>query len=116
MGQAPPVRGRPSGRSRRGGTENGTPTPVESASASHTGGFVVASPAPRRDAKAAPDGMMREARRGLREKERARELGGKGPAPPVRIAYAKRGLVRIGRKDGKSALLRPERGERKGRD
>jgi hypothetical protein len=32
------------------------------------------------------------------------------------IAYAKRRLVRIGRKDRESALLRRERGERKGRD
>jgi len=45
-----------------------------------------------------------------REKTRARVLGGKNRCPPVRLPYAKRGLVRIGRKDGKSTVLRPERG------
>jgi hypothetical protein len=39
------------------------------------------------------------------ERSRARGQGRKDRCPPIRIAYAKRGLVRIGRKDGKSALL-----------
>jgi hypothetical protein len=66
-----------------------------------------ASPAPQRNARAAPDEMT-EARRGLTRRRGCGAEGGKDPRPLVGIAYAKRGLVRIGRKDGKSAVLRPE--------
>jgi integrase len=43
-----------------------------------------------------------------------REYAGAGPrgekyrCPPLGLFYAKRGLVRIGRKDGKSTVLRPK--------
>jgi hypothetical protein len=42
------------------------------------------------------------------ERSRARVQGRKDRRPPMGIAYAKRGLVRIGRKDRESAFLRPE--------
>jgi hypothetical protein len=71
-------------RSEAGGTGPRTPrlpTLVESASVRPTGGFMVASPAPRRNAKAAPDGMREKGAAQPLARRAGREPDGMAPTP-----------------------------------